>query len=90
MKHRCLGRIIGDFVVKGGQMKSFGLFLMGLGVVGVLISNAVGEAASGAYTAQSVGSAFFAVISIILIILGFIMWIGGSNDDKDNNIRPLL
>jgi len=30
------------------------------------------------------------VISIILIILGFIMWIGSSNDDKDNNIRPLL
>ncbi|MFM1846217.1 MAG: hypothetical protein RIS19_690, partial [Actinomycetota bacterium] len=57
-------------------MKSFGLFLMGLGVVGILISNAVGNAASGAYTAQSVGSAFFVVISIILIILGFIMWIG--------------
>ena len=90
MKHRCLGRIIGDFVVEGGQMKSFGLFLMGLGVVGILISSAVGNAASGAYTAQSVGSAFFVVISIILIILGFIMWIGSSNDDKDNNIRPLL
>jgi hypothetical protein len=90
MKQRCLGRIIEYFVVEGGQMKSFGLFLMGLGVVGVLISNAVGNAASGAYTTQSVGSALFVVISIILIILGFIMWIGGSNDDKDNNIRPLL
>lgn len=90
MKHRCLDRINEYFVVEGGQVKSFGLFLMGLGVVGILISNAVGNAASGAYTAQSVGSAFFVVISIILIILGFIMWIGSSNNDKDNNIRPLL
>ena len=90
MKHRFLGRIIESFVVKGGHMKSFGLFLMGLGIIGVLISNAVGNGASGAYTSQSVGSAFFMVISIILLILGFIMWIGSSNDDKDNNIRPLL
>lgn len=71
-------------------MKTFGLVLMGLGVLTLLFSNAFGRAASSAYTSQSIGSAFMFVISILMLIIGFIIWIAGPNNDKDDNIRPLL
>lgn len=71
-------------------MKTFGLVLMGLGVLTLLFSDAFGRAASSAYTSQSIGSAFMFVISILMLIIGFIIWIAGPNNDKDDNIRPLL
>jgi len=74
----------------GRNMKTFGLVLMGLGVVILLFSNALGNSASSAYTEQSLGSAFMLVVSVVIIIIGFFIWLAGPNKDNDNNIRPLL
>lgn len=74
----------------GRNMKTFGLVLMGIGVVILLFSNALGNSASSAYTDQSLGSAFMLVVSVVIIIIGFIVWLAGPNKDNDNNIRPLL
>jgi len=74
----------------GRNMKTFGLVLMGLGVVILLFSNALGNSASSAYTEQSLGSALMLVVSVVIIIIGFFIWLAGPNKDNDNNIRPLL
>jgi len=71
-------------------VKTCGLVLMGLGVLTLLFANASGRASSSAYTDQSIGSAFMAVVSILMLIIGFIIWIAGPRRDKDDNIRPLL
>ncbi|MEY2816289.1 MAG: hypothetical protein RJA78_865 [Actinomycetota bacterium] len=71
-------------------MKTFGLVLMGIGVFILLFSNALGNSASSAYTGQSLGSAFMFVVSVVIIVIGFIVWLAGPNKDNDNNIRPLL